>query len=117
MKYLPMQEKLFTKPVYSVHVFFKFFVQRWVLNMHTEVYWRSGDYVLRQDVRVFPLNKKSELANHLVGTDWLSELAYLIDMFGNLNELNLSLQGRNKNIITYVDKVTAFMKKIYLWGV
>jgi hypothetical protein len=40
-------------------------------------------------------------------------------MFGNLNELSLSLHGREKNISTRADKVTAFTRKIEFlvrWG-
>jgi hypothetical protein len=35
----------------------------------------------------------------------LSKLAYLIDLFGNLSDLKLSVQGRSKHIFTYVERV------------
>jgi len=42
-------------------------------------------------------------------------LAYLCDIFATLNELNISMQGPDKNILDASDKITAFVKKLSLW--
>uniref|UniRef100_A0A3Q2WSY1 HAT C-terminal dimerisation domain-containing protein n=1 Tax=Haplochromis burtoni TaxID=8153 RepID=A0A3Q2WSY1_HAPBU len=43
-----------------------------------------------------------------------NELAYLCDIFSLLNQLNISLQGRNSNMFFVADKVEAFKGKIAL---
>jgi hypothetical protein len=42
-------------------------------------------------------------------------LAYLSDIFSHFNDLNISLQGREKNILIMSDKVNAFIKKLGIW--
>jgi len=42
-------------------------------------------------------------------------LAYLVDIFSRLNELNLSLQGQAKTIINFIDALSAFQAKLELW--
>ena len=39
-----------------------------------------------------------------------------MDIFGKLNELNLSLQGENKTIIDFVDTLSAFVSKLRFWN-
>ena len=39
------------------------------------------------------------------------KLCYLADIFGKLNDLNISLQGKC-NIFTFQDKIVAFIKKL-----
>jgi len=46
----------------------------------------------------------------------VSKLAYLCDVFGLLNDLNLSLQGRMTTVFKLADKVAAFKAKLDLWG-
>ena len=41
----------------------------------------------------------------------LSKQCYLSDVFEKLNDLNMSLQGRNCNIFTSIDKIESFIKK------
>lgn len=43
---------------------------------------------------------------------WLSQLAYLSDIFSHLNELNLGLQGLSVNGFDVQDKICALLKKI-----
>ena len=39
-------------------------------------------------------------------------MEYLTEIFGQLNIVNSSMQGRNKNILTSTDKLVALPKKI-----
>lgn len=47
--------------------------------------------------------------------EWLSRLCYLVDVFEYLNLLNISLEGRNENLVTVGQKITAFRDKLGLW--
>jgi hypothetical protein len=42
---------------------------------------------------------------------WLEILTYLTDIFKKLNDLNLSLQSHNTNILILSDEVKAFTAK------
>lgn len=42
-------------------------------------------------------------------------LAYLIDIFDVLNQLNLKLQGRNSTLISNYDHIQTFISKLQLW--
>ena len=46
--------------------------------------------------------------------NWVSKLAYLSDIFLQINELNLSLQGNMLNVFILLNKVDA-LKKLKLW--
>ncbi|XP_068247880.1 zinc finger BED domain-containing protein 5-like [Palaemon carinicauda] len=53
---------------------------------------------------------------HSVGETLVKlSLAYLVDFFETINNLNLKLQGRNTNIIAHSDVIRTFTEKIYLW--
>jgi hypothetical protein len=45
----------------------------------------------------------------------LNQIAYLADMFGFLNQLNISLQGHNSSIVDLYDKIKSFQMKVDLW--
>jgi len=55
---------------------------------------------------------KEELVNVL--QEDVVSLAYLMDIFGRLNELTLSLQGYDKTI-NFIDVLSAFQAKLELW--
>lgn len=46
---------------------------------------------------------------------WWTKLSFLSDWFKHLNKLNSSIQSRNKNILTSLDKIIAFIEKLNLW--
>ncbi|XP_067933086.1 protein FAM200B-like [Watersipora subatra] len=45
----------------------------------------------------------------------MSDLAFLVDIYGHLNDLNLKLQGKNKTIINTLPAVQAFSHKLELF--
>ena len=42
-------------------------------------------------------------------------MEYLTEIFGQLNIVKSSMQGRNENILTSTDKLVALKKKIVIW--
>ncbi|XP_067940181.1 protein FAM200B-like [Watersipora subatra] len=42
-------------------------------------------------------------------------LAYLIDIFGSINEVNTKMQGRDRNVLNVTDSIDAFKDKLKLW--
>lgn len=57
-----------------------------------------------------PFDHSTQLDNE----EWLLDLAFLVDMTGMLNELNLDLQGKDKTIVDMISAVTAFKQKLKL---
>ncbi|XP_028969107.1 zinc finger MYM-type protein 6-like, partial [Galendromus occidentalis] len=91
------------------------------LLLHAEVRWLSRGrmlmrfFALREEVSIFLRHHKHPDAEKLSDKDWVAELAYLVDIFSLLNELNLSLQGDNQDVFTMRGKMDAFQNKLSLW--
>jgi len=46
---------------------------------------------------------------------YLLKFSCLCDTFGKLNELGISMQVPDKNMLDLSDKIAAFLKKLLLW--
>ena len=92
------------------------------LLYYTNVRWLSkGNVVarvfeLRKELQMFlNLQGKSEFASHFTEEIFVHRLAYLVDIFDQLNRLNLKLQGKERTIIDFVDNLLGFIEKLENW--
>ena len=93
------------------------------LILHTEIKWLSKGrtltrfFELKEElISFFKQEGKEDLCELLRNNYWCSKLSYLTDIFEHLNKLNLSMQGKNENILSTTDKMKAFQAKIKLWN-
>ena len=92
------------------------------LLYYAETRWLSRGNVLqrvfklRLEIEMFLIEKKHGLASKFSEKKWVCLLSYLVDIFGHLNDLNLSLQGREKTVIFLHEKIEGFKNKILLWS-
>ena len=73
-------------------------------------------FELRKEVNIFLNDQSSPLADHYVDDCFCAKLAYLAYVFDQLNQLNLSMQGRNSSLFLVADKIEGFKKKLDLWN-
>ena len=76
------------------------------LLYYSETRWLSRGnvlcrvYELQSEISIFLKEKNHKLARIFTNMEWLSRLFYLVDVFEHLNLLNITLQGRNENLVT-----------------
>lgn len=91
------------------------------LLYHTEVRWLSRGnatrrlFELRDELLVFLTEKEHDFKKDLEDGEFISRLAYLSDIFGALNHVNLSFQGPNCTVTEFISKLGAFIRKLDLW--
>ena len=65
-------------------------------------------YELRNEISIFLKEENHALASTFEDKVFLNHLAYLCDIFFKLNQLNISLQGKETHLLQLHDKITAF---------
>ena len=70
---------------------------------------------MRHEGYTFFNDQLSPLADHYLDDCFCAKLAYLLNIFNQLNQLNLSMQGRSSSLFLVADKIEGFKRKIDLW--
>ena len=70
---------------------------------------------LRSEIIIFLKEEKHSLVTTFENGVFQSKLRYLCDIFEKLNQLNISLQGRDTHILQLHDKHIALKGKLRLW--
>ena len=88
------------------------------LPYHTKVRWLSRGNVVarvfkfRDEIKIFLQTEKPKLAVYFENGKVVSRLTYLANIFEALNQLNLKMQGKSKDIIQFVDFTNGFIEKL-----
>lgn len=90
------------------------------LVFHTEVRWLSKGKTLKRFRELLPhiiefMESKQDNYPEFKDSEWLLDLAFAIDIFTKINELNMELQGQNKDISNLISSVNSFRAKLKLW--
>ena len=93
------------------------------LLFYTVVRWHSKGSVatrffqLRTKIKLFlELEKRDAFINFVTHKTWLQGLAYLADIFEQLNKFNLRLQGPDTNIVQFKNVLSGLKGKIQNWN-
>ena len=58
---------------------------------------------------------KNKFVPEIDDENWLTDLAFLVDLTSHFNESNMHLQSENQLINTMFQTITAFQIKLKLW--
>ncbi|XP_014774134.1 general transcription factor II-I repeat domain-containing protein 2-like [Octopus bimaculoides] len=90
------------------------------LPYHTEVRWLSRGAMLKcfvnlqKEIERF-MEEKGKLVLEFQSPEWLQDLAFIVNITEQLNNLNKMLQGR-KNVVTQnFESISAFKLRLTLW--
>ena len=72
-------------------------------------------FELKHVVKCFLSKLQSDLVTYFEDEGWFCQVVYLADIFNKFNDLNLQLQGFDKNIFKAREKVKGFCKKLLFW--
>ena len=86
-----------------------------------QVHWLSKGNVdrrvlgLREEIKLFlGIQNKQDLLSAYTEDNWELRLAYVVDIFGQFNSLNVEFQGKESLIIDFVRKLENCRRKISL---
>jgi hypothetical protein len=91
------------------------------LQYFTEIRWLSRGamlarfFALREEIGLF-MEEKGRPITELNKTEWICDLAFLVDITQHLNDLNVRLQGKEQHIGLMMSHVKAFEVKLRLWA-
>ncbi|XP_068227879.1 zinc finger BED domain-containing protein 5-like [Palaemon carinicauda] len=93
-----------------------------VLLFYTAVLWLSKGNVINSvfenedETKLFlETQERKDLVVHFKDKAWNKRVAYLADIFDQLNKLNLKLQGRETHVLLFQDSLRAFVSKLQNW--
>ena len=92
------------------------------LLLHIDVRWLNRGRFLERfrellpEIKEFLKKFKDTEYAQLDDEQWLLDLAFLTDLTALLDELNLELQGKEKNIVNMISSVNAFKRKLQLFS-
>ena len=69
----------------------------------------------RCSTHAFLKEQNHELADRFRGDEWIAKLLFLADVFSHVNQLNSSMQGKEKLFFDVLESIDALKGKIKLW--
>ena len=87
------------------------------LLFYAKVRWLSRGKCLSRlyEVKIFLRENKNNLHVQFQNENFVVMLVYLADVFGRLNDMNLSLQGRDVTVNDVKDKLARLTARMVVW--